>query len=56
MKSDGSEKRDVKLPDPPLGNEIEAASEEGKTLMVSVLSAMGEEAAVSYKEASNKDD
>lgn len=55
--SDGSTKEDVKLLDDPLGKQIKEAFEEarekenGKEYMVTIVAAMGEEAAVSFKEA-----
>jgi len=49
--SDGSTKDDVKLPDNELGEKIQNDFSEGKELIVTVISAMGEEAAISYKEA-----
>lgn len=51
MCEDGSTKDDVKLPDNELGKKIEADFEEGKDLLISVVSAMGEEHCLAYKEA-----
>ncbi len=51
MSSDGSTKDDVKLPEGELGDKIRADFDDGKELIISVLTAMGEEACVSYKEA-----
>lgn len=51
MTADGETKDDVKVPDGELGDKIQAAFDEGKDLMVSIISAMGEEAAISFKEA-----
>ncbi|CEP14557.1 hypothetical protein [Parasitella parasitica] len=51
MLSDGSTKDDVKLPEGDLGEKMEEDFEEGKELVVSVVSAMGEEKALSFKEA-----
>jgi len=51
---DGSTKEDVKLADDDLGKQIKSAFEDGKELMVTIVAAMGEEAAVSFKEAPNK--
>jgi len=51
MNSDGSTKDDVKLPEGELGDKINTEFEEGKELLVTVLTAMGEEAAITYKEA-----
>ena len=51
MDADGGSKDDVKVPDSDLGSEIEAAFEEGKDLMVTIVAAMDEEQAISWKEA-----
>ncbi|CAG8476169.1 1568_t:CDS:2 [Paraglomus occultum] len=51
MNSDGSTKDDVRLPEGELGEKIEADFNEGKELLVTIITAMGEEAAISYKEA-----
>ncbi|EJT48840.1 initiation factor 5a [Trichosporon asahii var. asahii CBS 2479] len=53
MDSDGGSKAedDVKNPDNDVGKEIEQAFENGKDIMVTILTAMGEEQAVSWKEA-----
>lgn len=51
MLQDGSTKDDVKLPEGELGEKLEEEFEEGKDLIVSVVSAMGEEHCLSYKEA-----
>lgn len=51
MNPDGSTKDDVKLPEGELGEKIQADFDEGKDLLVTIVSAMGEEAAVTYKEA-----
>ena len=48
---DGSTKEDVKLGDDALGKQIQDAFDDGKDLMVTIVAAMGEEAAVSFKEA-----
>lgn len=48
MLPDGSTKDDVKLPEGELGDKIKAEFGEGKELMVTILTAMGEEACVSY--------
>lgn len=48
---DGSTKEDVKLLDDALGKQIQEAFNEGKELMVTIVAAMGEEAAISFKEA-----
>nr|CAG8644069.1 5295_t:CDS:2 [Entrophospora candida] len=51
MTSDGATKDDVRIPDGELGEKIRTDFDEGKELMVTIISAMGEEAAISYKEA-----
>ncbi|KAL1928708.1 hypothetical protein VTP01DRAFT_2494 [Rhizomucor pusillus] len=51
MLNDGSTKDDVRLPEGELGEQLQADFDEGKDLLVSVVSAMGEEHALSYKEA-----
>lgn len=51
MTTDGDTKDDVKVPEGELGEKIQAAWEEGKDLNVTIISAMGEEAAISFKEA-----
>lgn len=48
---DGSTKEDVKLADDTLGKQIKDSFDDGKELMVTIVAAMGEEAAVSFKEA-----
>ncbi|KAI8846612.1 translation protein SH3-like domain-containing protein [Chytridium lagenaria] len=49
MQPDGSTKDDVKLPDNELGVKIQAEFDEGKELVITVVAAMGEEMALSYK-------
>ncbi|GMM37308.1 translation elongation factor eIF-5A [Saccharomycopsis crataegensis] len=51
MTQDGDTKDDVKVPDGELGDKITADWEDGKDLMVTIISAMNEEAAISFKEA-----
>ena len=51
MTADGGSKDDVKVPDGELGEQIQAAFDDGKDLMVSIVSAMGEELALAFKEA-----
>ena len=48
---DGSTKDDVRLPEGELGTKIQGDFDDGKELLVTVITAMGEEAAISYKEA-----
>ncbi|KAJ2893096.1 hypothetical protein GGI21_001141 [Coemansia aciculifera] len=47
----GEMKEDVKVPESELGDKIRAEFAEGKKLLVTVLKAMDEEAAISYREA-----
>ncbi|KAF3160500.1 Eukaryotic translation initiation factor 5A [Orbilia oligospora] len=51
MTSDGAPKDDVKLPEGDLGKEIQTAFDEGRDLIVTIVSAMGEEQALAYKDA-----
>lgn len=51
MTNDGVSKDDVKLPEGDLGKQIQSDFEAGKDLLVTIISAMGEEAAISCKEA-----
>ncbi|KAF8305840.1 eukaryotic translation initiation factor 5A [Clavulina sp. PMI_390] len=51
MTQDGTAKDDVKVPEGDLGKQIEADFEEGKELIVTVVSSMGEEMALGCKEA-----
>jgi len=51
MDVDGASKDDVKVPDSDLGKEISAGFDEGKDLLVTIISAMNEEQAISFKEA-----
>jgi len=51
MTSDGTEKNDVKLPDGEIGAQIKKYEEAGTEAVVTIISAMGEEACVSVKEA-----
>ncbi|KAK3809364.1 MAG: eukaryotic translation initiation factor 5A-2 [Benniella sp.] len=51
MTADGGSKDDVKLPEGELGQKIKADFEDGKDLLVTIISAMNEEACISYKEA-----
>jgi translation initiation factor 5A len=43
MNQDGASKDDVKVPDSDLGSQISAGFDEGKDLLVTIVSAMGEE-------------
>ncbi|KAE8168337.1 hypothetical protein BDV40DRAFT_294879 [Aspergillus tamarii] len=51
MSQDGTAKDDVKDPGGELGQTIQADFEDGKDLIITVISAMGEEQAVTYNEA-----
>ena len=51
MTQDGTAKDDVKVPEGDIGKQIQADFDEGKELLVTIVSAMGEEQAISYKEA-----
>ncbi|KAH8155265.1 uncharacterized protein LAJ45_00274 [Morchella importuna] len=51
IKPDGSEKSDVKLPEGEVGEKIQAYEDEGTDILITIISAMGEEAAISVKEA-----
>ncbi|CAO3669277.1 hypothetical protein G6F70_002027 [Rhizopus microsporus] len=51
MTQDGATKDDVKLPEGELGEQIERDFDEGKDLIVTVVSSMGEEHALAVKEA-----
>lgn len=55
MTMDGETKDDVRCPEGELGATLQAAFEEGKDLNVTILTAMGEEAAISFKEAPKSD-
>lgn len=49
--SDGNPKDDVKVPEGDLGQQIQESFDAGKDLLVTIVSAMGEEQALSWKEA-----
>ncbi|KAG6853856.1 translation initiation factor eIF5A [Blastosporella zonata] len=51
MCNDGSSKDDVKVPEGDLGREIQNNFDEGKDLLVTIISALNEEQAISWKEA-----
>lgn len=55
MTQDGTTKDDVKCPEGELGEKLQAEFDEGKDLLVTIISAMGEEACISYKEAPKGD-
>ncbi|KAL2147842.1 hypothetical protein VTI28DRAFT_5614 [Corynascus sepedonium] len=52
--SDNSEKNDVKLPEGELGQKIQEGFDAGKDLLITVLAAMNEEAAIDCKESTAK--
>jgi len=43
MNADGAAKDDVKVPESDLGKDIQASFDDGKDLLVTIISAMGEE-------------
>ena len=51
MTADGNTKDDVKVPEGELGDKLQADFDEGKDLLVTIIASMGEESAISYKEA-----
>lgn len=51
LDGDGSAKDDVKVPEGDLGKQLESEFEAGKELLVTIVSSMGEEMALSFKEA-----
>jgi len=51
MTGDGVSKDDVKVPEGDMGTQIAADFEAGKDLLVTIVSAMNEEQAISFKEA-----
>jgi translation initiation factor 5A len=53
--ANGASKDDVKVPEGDLGKQIQADFDAQKDLLVTIVSAMGEEAAISFKEAPRGD-
>lgn len=51
MTADGDTKDDVKIPEGELGEKIQSEFESGKDLIVSIVTSMGEECCLSFKEA-----
>lgn len=49
LTTDGDSKDDVRVPDGELGEQIQAEFDEGKDLMVTIVTAMGEETALAFK-------
>jgi len=47
MTQDGTAKDDVKVPEGDLGTQIQSDFDDGKDLLVTIISAMGEEQAIS---------
>ncbi|KAL2085274.1 hypothetical protein ACEWY4_018594 [Coilia grayii] len=54
LMDNGEVREDLRLPEGDLGKEIEHKSEAGEEIMISVLAAMGEEAAVAIKAMTSK--
>lgn len=52
---DGTAKDDVKLPEGEIGQQLQAAFDNGDDLLVTIISAMGIEQAITYKEAPVRD-
>ncbi|PWN26266.1 eukaryotic translation initiation factor 5A [Jaminaea rosea] len=50
MTADGNGKDDVKVPEGDLGDSIQAAFDDGKEILVTIVSAMGEEHALAFKD------
>lgn len=55
MTMDGDTKDDVRAPEGELGDGIQSAFDEGRDLMITVITAMGEEAAISFKDSARAD-
>ncbi|KAG9392706.1 Translation elongation factor IF5A [Carpediemonas membranifera] len=53
MTDDGKTRDDLKCPEGEIGDEMRAAFDDGKDLIVSVQKAMGEESIISFKESNN---
>jgi translation initiation factor 5A len=51
IRTDGSEKSDVKVPEGEVGDKIREYEDAGTDILVTIISAMNEEAAISVKEA-----
>ena len=51
LTQDGTPKDDIKVPEGDLGTAIKKEFEDGKELVVTIVSAMNEELALSFKEA-----
>ncbi|KAL6940024.1 translation initiation factor eIF5A [Hanseniaspora vineae] len=55
MTMDGETKDDVRAPEGELGDNLQAAFDEARDINVTIISAMGEEAAISFKDAPKQD-
>lgn len=53
MTSDGTAKDDVKLPEGDMGKEIQENFDAGKDLLVTIVSAMGEEQVTLHRSVAN---
>lgn len=53
MLPDGTSKDDVKVPEGQIGQDIEAAFETGNEVNVTIIAAMGEEQAITFKEVTS---
>ncbi|ODQ47329.1 hypothetical protein PICMEDRAFT_71411 [Pichia membranifaciens NRRL Y-2026] len=51
MNNDGDMKEDVRAPEGEMGEKLQSDFDDGKELIVTIVSAMEEEACISYKEA-----
>jgi translation initiation factor 5A len=51
LSTDGNSKDDVKVPEGDDGKAIQAGFDDGKELLITIVAAMGEEMAISFKEA-----
>ncbi|CAL9735570.1 eukaryotic translation initiation factor 5A-2 [Monosporozyma servazzii] len=51
MTNDGETKDDIKMPEGELGDQLQDAFDEGRDVNVTIIAAMGEEAAISFKDA-----
>lgn len=51
LTTDGASKDDIKVPEGELGASIQEGFDDGKDLLITIVSAMNEEQAISFKEA-----
>lgn len=49
MDDNGEQRADIRLPESDLGKDIQAKFDSGEQLMITVISAMGEECAIAMK-------